>query len=144
MITREIEKEIKQEHKVILNFTLRQSVCVLVALVCSLCIALFMDMDFSISLYPCLVIGALCFAFGWIKQDGVPMEQILMKRLQTTLYENGTRTYKTKNRYVTMFNREYDRRQAMDRKDRKVKQCIRKENRRRKKARKHSLIKGIR
>ena len=79
MLSREVEKEIQQENKVILNFTLRQVICLSAAVVCSVLIAVFLGLDFSLAIYPCMVIGGLCFAFGWVKQDGIPMERILLR-----------------------------------------------------------------
>ena len=133
MISREIEKEIQQENKVILNFTMRQVVCLSVALVFSVLISVVLKWDFTIAIYPCLVIGAVCFAFGWMKQDGIPMERILMRKLQVHLYKNNVRIYKTKNRYVVMMNREYDRRRLVDCQDKKLQRRLRKEHRKRKK-----------
>ncbi len=143
MLSKEIEKEIQQENKVVLNFTLRQVVCLGIAVVCSVLIAVFLGLDFSISIYPCIIIGAICFAFGWVKQDGMPMEQLLMKRLRASIYQNQTKVYKTKNRYVTMLNREYERRKVLDSKDKKLKKIVREETRMRKKAQKNSKLTKI-
>lgn len=143
MISQEIEKEIQQENKVILNFTMRQVSCLSVAVVCSVLIAVFLGLEFSIAVYPCMIIGGLCFAFGWMKQDGIPMERILLKKLQTTLYKNNVRVYKTKNRYITLLNREYDRRRQMDMRDRRMKKRQKKERKDKKKAAKMSRLKKI-
>lgn len=133
MISREIEKEIQQENKVILNFTMRQVVCLSVALVCSVLISVVLAWDFTIAIYPCLVIGAVCFAFGWMKQDGIPMERILVRKMQVYLYKNNVRVYKTKNWYVVMMNKEYERRRAVDFQDKKLQKRMKKERRKRKK-----------
>ena len=143
MISREIEKEIQQENKVILNFTMRQVVCLSVALVFSVLISVVLKWDFTIAIYPCLVIGAVCFAFGWMKQDGIPMERILMRKLQVHLYKNNVRIYKTKNRYVVMMNREYDRRRLADGKDKKLQRRLKKEYRKRKKTHGKSKLQRI-
>lgn len=134
MISREIEKEIQQENKVIMNFTMRQVICLSVAVVCSVVISVFLGWDFTIAIYPCFVMGILCFAFGWVKQDGIPMEKILLKKLQTNIYQNDIRVYKTKNRYTVMLNREYDRRRQMDCRDKKLKKTIRKEEKEKQKS----------
>ena len=133
MISREIEKEIQQENKVILNFTMRQVVCLSVAVVCSVLISVVLAWDFTIAIYPCFVIGGMCFAFGGMKQDGIPMERILMRKLQVHLYKNNVRIYKAKNRYVVMMNREYDRRRLVDGKDKKLQKRMKKGYRKRKK-----------
>ena len=143
MLSQEIEKEIQQENKVILNFTLRQVICLSVAVVCSVLIAVFLGLDFSIAVYPCMIIGGFCFAFGWMKQDGIPMERILLKKLQTYLYKNNVRVYKTKNRYITLLNREYDRRRQMDMRDKRMKKRQKKERKDQKKAAKMSRIRKI-
>lgn len=143
MISREIEKEIQQENKVILNFTIRQVVCLSVAVICSVVISVFLGWDFTIAIYPSFVIGILCFAFGWMKQDGIPMEKILVKRLQTNLYQNHIRVYKTKNRYTVMLNREYDRRRQLDSRDKKLQKKIRKEAKQSKKAQHKSNMERI-
>ena len=143
MISREIEKEIQQENKVILNFTMRQVVCLSVALVFSVLISVVLAWDFTIAIYPCLVIGAVCFAFGWMKQDGIPMERILMRKLQVHLYKNNVRIYKTKNRYVVMMNREYDRRRLVDCQDKKIQRRLKKVQRKRKKAQGKSKLQRI-
>ena len=143
MLSREIEKEIQQENKVILNFTMRQVVCLSVAVVCSVVIALVLAWDFTIAIYPCFAIGILCFALGWMKQDGIPMEKILVKKLQTNLYQNHIRVYKTRNRYTIMLNREYERRRKLDLQDKKLKKILRKEAKNRKREQKKSKLKRI-
>ena len=143
MLSREIEKEIQQENKVILNFTMRQVVCLSVAVVCSVVIALVLAWDFTIAIYPCFAIGILCFALGWMKQDGIPMEKILVKKLQTNLYQNHIRVYKTRNRYTIMLNREYERRRKLDLQDKKLKKILRKEAKNRKREPKKSKLKRI-
>lgn len=143
MISREIEKEIQQENKVILNFTMRQVVCLSVALVFSVLISVVLAWDFTVAIYPCFVIGGVCFAFGWMKQDGLPMERILVRKLQVYLYKNSVRVYKTKNRYVVMMNREYDRRRLVDSKDKKLKKAMRKETKRKKKELRRSKLQRI-
>ena len=143
MISREIEKEIQQENKVILNFTMRQVVCLSVALVFSVLIAVVLAWDFTIAIYPCFVIGGVCFAFGWMKQDGLPMERILVQKLQVHLYKNNVRIYKTKNRYVMMMNREYDRRRAMDSQDKRLQKSVRKDVNRKKKELRSSKLQRI-
>lgn len=143
MLSREVEKEIQQENKVILNFTLRQVICLSAAVVCSVLIAVFLGLDFSLAIYPCMVIGGLCFAFGWVKQDGIPMERILLKLLQNHLYQNRVRLYKTKNRYTMLLNTEYDRRRQIDRRDRKLRKRQKRVCKERKKALKKSRIQKI-
>lgn len=143
MLTVEIEKEIQQENKILLNFNLRQVVCLCVAAALSVVCAVFLDMEFSLAVYPCLVVGSVCFAFGWWKMDGLPMERVLIKKIQAYLYQNNVRLYKTKNHYIAMLNREYDRRRAADLKDRRIKKQLKRERRMLEKKRKRSRNKGV-
>lgn len=143
MLSKEIEKEIQQENKVLLNFTLRQLICLSAAVVCSVIIAVFLGLSFSIAIYPCLIIGVICFAFGWAKQDGIPMERILLKRLQTGIYQNNKRVYKSKNRYVSLLNKEYERRRVLDLKDKDIKKKYKRELKNKKKATGKSRLRRI-
>jgi hypothetical protein len=143
MLSVEIEKEIQQENKVLLNFNLRQVICLCVAAVLSVVCAVFLDMEFSLAVYPCMVVGGVCFAFGWWKPDGLPMERVWVKKMQTLIYKNNVRLYKTKNRYIIMLNREYDRRRAEDLKDRRIRRQLRRERRILRKKRRRSRLCGI-
>ena len=143
MLNVEIEKEIQQENKILLNFNLRQVICLCVAVVLSVVCAVFLDMEFSLALYPCMVIGGVCFVVGWGKMDGLPMERILAKKLQTALYQNDVRVYKTRNRYISMLNREYDRRRAADLQDKRIKKQIKRERKVAKKRKKKSVYRVI-
>ena len=143
MLNVEIEKEIQQENKILLNFNLRQVICLCVAVVLSVVCVVFLDMEFSLALYPCMVIGGVCFVFGWGKMDGLPMERILAKKLQTALYQNDVRVYKTRNRYISMLNREYDRRRVADLQDKRIKKQIKRERKVVKKKKKKSVYRVI-
>lgn len=143
MLNVEIEKEIRLENKILLNFNLRQVICLCVAVALSVVCAVFLNMEFSLALYPCMVIGGVCFVFGWGKMEGLPMERILSKKLQTALYQNDVRVYKTRNRYISMLNREYDRRRVADLQDKRIKKQIKRERKIAKKRKKKSVYRVI-
>lgn len=134
MITVEIEKEINQENKVVLNFTIRQIVCVILIVIFSLFVALVLKLDGEVAVYPCAIFGALCFAFGWYKPDGIPFEKVLLKKIQVGLYGSNIRRYKTKNQYVIMMNNEYSRRRNIDYSDKKLAKTIVKAEKKKQKA----------
>ena len=71
------------------------------------------------------------------------MEKILVKKLQTNLYQNHIRVYKTRNRYTIILNREYERRRRLDLQDKKLKKTLRKEAKNRKREQKKSKLKRI-
>lgn len=143
MLSVEIEKEIQQENKVLLNFNMRQVLCLCVAAVLGVVCALFPGMEFSLAVYPCMAAGGVCFAFGWWRPDGLPMERVLLKKLQTVLYQDHVRLYRTKNRYIVMLNREYDRRRAEDLRDRRIRRQLKRERRVLKRKRKGSRLRGV-
>ena len=66
-----------------------------------------------------------------------------MRKLQVHLYKNNVRIYKTKNRYVVMLNREYDRRRLVDGKDKKLQKSVRKDAKRKKKEQRRSKLQRI-
>lgn len=127
MISVEIEKEINQENKVIMDLNLRQFVCLIILAISSIIIVAIMGMEGNISLYPISAVAALLFAFGWYKPNGLPFEKYAMKQLQTMLYGSNVRKYKTKNQYVVMVNDEYKRRKNIDMADPRLKKQIEKE-----------------
>lgn len=120
MISVDIEKEVQQENKLFMGLSTRKCICVLAALVFAVLFALIFQWDFSISVFPSLVVGALAFAFGWIKKDGLTFEQFAFKYLKTYLYKNDKRKYRTKNKYIQMFNKEYRRHEQIDMQDKKT------------------------
>ena len=139
----DIPKEIQQENKVVLMFTMRQLVCVGVAALLCFGIAVVLGMEFSLAVYPSIVIGIVAFAFGWVRQDGMSFERILLKRIQRRIYGNHVRAYHTKNMYVPLMNEEYARRREIDQGNRKTVKKMRKETRVIKKARKKQKCRGF-
>ena len=143
MVVVDIPKEIQQENKVVLFFTMRQLVCVTMAAVLCFAIAVIFDMRFEVAVIPCMVIGVIAFAFGWVKQDGLTMERLLVKYLQKVIYGNHVRRYRTKNRYVVLMNREYRRHQSVDEGNRRVIRAEKKRRRILKRENKGKKIKAI-
>ena len=134
MITVEVEKEINQENKVMLGLNIRQIICVGFIVLFSLFIALVLKLDLEIAMYPCIAFGAICFAFGWYKPDGIPFEKVLLKKIQVALYGSNIRRYKTKNQYVTMLNDEYNRRRNIDLSDKKLAKQMKRADKKKQKA----------
>ena len=143
MVVVDIPKEIQQENKVVLFFTMRQLVCVSVAAVLCFAIAVVFDMNFEVAVIPCMVIGVIAFAFGWVKQDGLTMERLLVKYLQKMFYGNHVRRYRTKNRYVMLMNREYRRHRSVDEGNRRVMRLEKKRRKVLKRENKGRKIKAI-
>ncbi len=133
MVSREIEKEIDQENKVLLGCTVRQLVCVGITLVLALVIFLFLQWNVDLAMYPVLAIGVIAGAFGWYKPNGEPFEAFLWKRLRAVLYNSNFRKYRAKNQYITMMNAEYLRRRNIDLNNKKVAKEIKKNSKKKNK-----------
>lgn len=141
MISVDIEKEIQQKNKVFLGLTLRQVLCVVFAIISAFIMALLLSP--GVSVYPSLVIGAICFTFGWYQKDGMTAEKYLFKRLKTDFYKNGQRKYRTKNKYVSLMNKEYRRHETIDRADKRTAKALKKEQKQNKKRIKKTNLKPI-
>jgi energy-coupling factor transporter transmembrane protein EcfT len=96
MISVEIEKEINQENKVILNFNVRQVVCLGITLAFILFIIFVLGIDYEISVYPAGIVAVIMAAFGWYKPNGLPFEKVLLKKAQQFFYHSNVRKYRTK------------------------------------------------
>ncbi len=127
MLSVDIEKEIKQENKILLGLSMRKFICVLISLLMAILFALLVSMNFYVSIIPSMVVGAIAFAFGWIKFDGVPMEEFLFKKINEAFYGTKKRTYRTKNAYVTLLNKEYARRKQIDLANKQVRKSLKKQ-----------------
>lgn len=148
MISVEIEKEINQENKVILNFNLRQIFCLILLVVISIVLVVVLKIDSEILMYPIGAFGIVLYLFGWYKPNGLPFEQVLWKQIQALVYGSNTRKYKTKNQYVVMVNEEYNRRKNVDMANPKLRKQIEKEQKTAekelRKAEKKSVCKPVR
>ena len=124
MLNVDIEKEIKQENKVLLGLNMRKFICVLISLLFAGLFALLFSMNFYISIIPSMAVGTVAFAFGWIKFDGMPMEEFIFKKINEVFYGTKRRKYRTKNAYITLLNEEYARRKSIDMANKKVRKKL--------------------
>ncbi len=124
MLNVDIEKEIKQENKVLLGLNMRKFICVLISLLFAVLFALLFSMNFYISIIPSMAVGTVAFAFGWIKFDGMPMEEFIFKKINEVFYGTKRRKYRTKNAYITLLNEEYARRKSIDMANKKVRKKL--------------------
>jgi hypothetical protein len=133
MVSREIEKEIDQENKVMLGCTVRQLICVGVTMLLSVVSCVVCKWDFDIALYPILCIACIACAFGWYKPNEEPFETFLWKKIRAVLYHSNFRKYRAKNQYITMMNTEYLRRRNIDLNNKKVAKEIKKNSKKKNK-----------
>ena len=134
MLNIEVPKEIEQENKIIAGLNLRQLVTVIVGgMICLLIIYLFGGNP-DLFMMPCMCIGVASAFVGWYKKGGLTIEKIILQKMQIILYRNDRRPYKTKNRYITMYNEEYTRMRNIDMQDKKLSKQIKKEEKKKQKA----------
>ena len=114
MLSGKIEKEIKQEYKIIGNFTFRQVICLVIATAVILVIKFVSRLDIFSLLMPIVIVAWLAWLFGWKEKNGQHAEVFLLKEIQKSIYKNKKRNYRTLNSYVTMFNKEYSAMRATD------------------------------
>lgn len=141
MISVDIEKEIQQKNKIFLGLTLRQALCIVFAIACAILMALLLSP--SISIYPSLVVGAICFAFGWYQKDGLTAEKYVFKVLKEKFYKNDKRKYRTKNKYIALMNKEYRRHERIDKSNKKIAKVLKKEQKQNKKRVRKTKLKAI-
>ena len=141
MLPVDIEKEIQQKNKVFLGLTIRQIFCVIFAIICAVVLVLVFPPELSI--YPSLVIGILCWFIGWYKKDGLTAEKYLLKILKEKFYRNSRRKYRTKNKYITLMNKEYRRHERIDRADKKIAKALKREQKQEKKRVRETTMKAI-
>ncbi len=141
MISVDIEKEIQQKNKIFLGLDIRQLCCVLFAAACAIVMALLLSP--SVSIYPSLAVGALCWFFGWYSKDGLTAEKYIFKVLKEKFYKNDKRKYRTKNKYIALMNKEYRRHERIDRGDKKIAKALKKEQRQNKKRVRKTNLKAI-
>lgn len=138
MVTVDIEREIQQENKIFMGLSIRKAVACVVAIV--ICIILTVLLTFEISIYPCVGVAVLVYFFGWFKKDGLTFEKYLIKIIKEKLYHNNIRKYRTKNKYVSLMNNEYNRHKNIDMSNKQVAKQIKKEAKEQAKADKKSKV----
>ncbi len=140
MITIKVEKEIDLENKVMLGLTFRQLICAIVVIIgCVLC--KFLDLPQVVFMSVCFGLGALAYFIGWKKVNGVTYDKIAIKRVEGFLWNNEKRKYRTKNRYISMYNKAYKRDKQADLNDKKTAKYIKRQQKRKVKKQKKSRLK---
>ncbi len=142
MITVSVEKEVKQENKVIKSFTVRQVLFITAALTAAGLFYFIARPSVSTAMGFGSCMGLLAWYFGFHKKNGLPVEYFLWKRIKTAILMNYQRKYRTRNMYITMLNAAYQEDRAEDMQDKKKARILKQRVKKRKK--KRSKIRGFR
>ena len=134
MISVRVEKEIKGENKVALGLNFRQLVCVSVCGVLAVGLSLAAGLPITEAVIPDSVLAVAAYYIGWKEVGGMKAEYFLLKKAKELVYRNQVRTYRTKNRYVTLLNERYQTMRMEDMQDKGKVRILRKEEKRRRRA----------
>lgn len=133
MISVKVEKEIKQENRVIGRFTLRQSICLGVSAALIALFAIIFRPSTDVLMGFGLGTGGLAWLFGFYKRSGLYIEYFLIKRIKLISLKNQKRLYRTKNAYIRLLNEYYDGCRKKDMAGKKKRRQIKKQEAARKK-----------
>lgn len=133
MISVRIEKEIKGENKVALGLNFRQLVCVSICGGLAVGLSLVTGLPITEAVIPDSVLAVAAYYVGWKEVNGMKAEYFALKRVKELVYRNQVRTYRTKNRYVTLLNERYQAMRAADMQDKGKAKIMKKEEKRRRK-----------
>ena len=135
MISVRIEKEIKGENKVALGLNFRQLICVSVCGGLAVGLSLVTGLPITEAVLPDAVLAVVAYYVGWKEVNGMKAEYFALKKVKELVYRNQVRTYRTKNRYVTLLNERYQAMRAADMLDKEKAKLLKKEEKWRRKSR---------
>ena len=135
MISVRIEKEIKGENKVALGLNFRQLICVSVCGGLAVGLSLVTGLPITEAVLPDTVLAVVAYYVGWKEVNGMKAEYFALKRVKELVYRNQVRTYRTKNRYVTLLNERYQAMRTADMLDKEKAKLLKKEEKWRRKSR---------
>lgn len=107
MIAVQIEKEIKEENKVVGRFTLRQVVCFGIALIILAIYYFFVKPTMDMFVPAAIILGAGVWYFGFHTINGMHTEYFVIKSIKETVQMNLNRRYRSRNNYVVLLNDSY-------------------------------------
>ena len=135
MISVRIEKEIKGENKVALGLNFRQLICVSVCGGLAVGLPLVTGVRIREAVVPDAVLAVAAYYVGVKEVNGMKAEYFALKRVKELVYRNQVRTYRTKNRYVTLLNERYQAMRTADMLDKEKAKLLKKEEKWRRKSR---------
>ncbi len=130
MITLEIEKEIKNENRIIMGFTLRQAITFGTVIVILLAEYFLIRPTSNILIISGIALGAAAYYLSFHKKNGMNMEYFLIKKVKQYILANSARKYRTKNGYVRIMNEACQRERMKDLNDPQKRRKLKKRERR--------------
>ncbi len=142
MLNMPIENEIETEHKVWMNFNMRQVIAIIIGALVAVGMYLYFR-DWVLMVIFTLPFAAVLGFFTWKDENGRPAEEILLKKVQETIYKNTTRKYRTKNGYMPLLNAFYGKMKRRDSNNKLAVKEIKRAEKQKKKRMKTSKVRGI-
>lgn len=144
MLSIKIEKEIKQENRIIFGLTLRQLICASSALAIMFIVWRVTGLSFSELTVPFCGVGLVFGMLGWFQKDGMKAEDYAVKYAKKSAYKNSKLKYRTQNKYVKLYNDAYSFDRNTDMKDKqKAKEIKQKQKAKRKRYVSSSTSQGV-
>ena len=136
MIELPVEKEVNKKNKIFKGFTLRQMIAIVTGFGAGALVTLLTGLPIEEAWYVFLIGGVIIWGLGWYNKNGLFIEHLLAKKIRILAYGNNKRSYRTMNRYISVYNKEYD---NLKRKDYSDKKYIKKVKRAEKQLKKKKL-----
>ena len=146
MLSIEIEKEIREENKVLtigsLSLNARQTVCMIIGMVIAITWYLLLR-DWVLMVIFTLPFALLLLFFAREREDGKKAEEVMEEKMEAFVFKNGKRKYRTRNQYVTLLNRGYRKLREADENDIEARREKKRREKERRRKRKEARLKEI-
>lgn len=121
MIEMNVEKEVRTQNKIFKGLTARNLIGVGIGLALGFFLSIilhFIALDQTTSILCYLIAGGgSAYAIGWYNSNGLYIEDVVKKKINTFVYNNKHRRYRTLNHFITMYNKSYQKMRAKDMND---------------------------
>lgn len=135
-------KEIETEHKVYKDYNMRQMIGIVTTILFFI-IFYIIFRDLAVAVGFAVPIALLSVFLSKSSDTGITPEESILKKAQIHYYHNESRKYRTRNRYMSMYNTAYKKMRNKDNNNKNVVKQIKKTEKVKVKRMKQSKIKAI-
>lgn len=144
MVTLEIEKEIRNESRVLFGFTLRQVISFGMVIGVIAGEVVFLRPGTDVLIASGMGLGALAYYMSFHKKNGLYMDYYLENRVREFMLHNSVRDFRVKNSYVRALNAAYERERKRELSSGRGRRAYKRRERRRLRKRRRSRVYGYR
>ena len=138
-----IPKEIQTEDKTFIYLSLKQAIYVFAAFVFLAIIFITLKPNADTMIPISMATGLLVMALSSAKNENLSFEGLVFKYTQKLVYNSTKRKYRTRNRYISVYNSYYRNIENREAQDKRIMKAKKKQNKRLQKEMKKSKIKPI-